>query len=739
MIAVALLLAGSKSDIADIDKLARDRDYKGLAEYCTPILKLGEPFWFVMRSGPFGGGRSGWKATMLKDPGGDTEYVVFGTKITTQGFGAVVYEFSNGKMTRLVDEADDRGYMVSHYGFDMRFDPEEKKAMIEATVSLSRMMSASGTLSSKRHAHFRLSPHYIVSKITDVSGKPVPFTQTQGVVSVEVPQGPNAVLKMTYEGVVDNPRFAGAITNDEVMLTNDYWWPMIARQPAKLDVTAHVPQDWTVVTHGNKTYDTVEGPERTVKYKMEVPISYLSFSAGKFGHVSKQTGRINYHVWSKDMSREDMLLQLELMPPVIEFYEQFAPYPFDDFGAMVTQLYGGGALEAYSYATYGTGWLPDIDSHEPAHTWWGGIVPNTYMRSFWNESFTVFSSGLFAREQDFGNREERRKAFVQQFPMTMAYEQVPLVDSGAFKGGVASAMGYGMGAAVLQQLEREIGTEMMIKAMKAWAGEFPNGSSAEWESFEASLSRTTGRDMSWFFDQWVRTKGAPSFQIKSASWDNGEVVGLVDFRGNPYRLTAEVYAELRDGSVVSADVVLNPDRETAVSEFRFKLSSRPKFLSFDPYERILMSRPDNTGQRLTSTLFNLKPVVDAKHTEYQNTFRRFFRQRQLTEDVPSSAAGHFFIGHPDTMPIMKALCERAGFKVVGDSLTYDGTTIDLNKGAAMAIVNLGSGRTAAIALGNTRLTPDVGISSLCLLDDYGRFLRGKTEPIRTGSMTFTMR
>ena len=85
---------------------------------------------------------------------------------------------------------------------------------------------------------------------------------------------------------------------------------------------------------------------------MDVPISYLSFSAGKFKHASKRVGDITYHVWSKRFSQAEMQTQPAVMPPVIEFYERFAPYPFYDFGAPVTGLYGSGSLESYSYAAY---------------------------------------------------------------------------------------------------------------------------------------------------------------------------------------------------------------------------------------------------------------------------------------------------------------------------------------------------------------------------------------------------
>ncbi|WP_146014244.1 M1 family metallopeptidase, partial [Pseudomonas sp. GW460-E13] len=71
-----------------------------------------------------------------------------------------------------------------------------------------------------------------------------------------------------------------------------------------------------------------------------------------------------------------------LYASIIQFYERFAPYPFSQYGGLDSETYGGGAMEAYSYATYGGG-LPSEDPHEPAHTWWGGLINNTYFHSFW--------------------------------------------------------------------------------------------------------------------------------------------------------------------------------------------------------------------------------------------------------------------------------------------------------------------------------------------------------------------
>ena len=90
------------------------------------------------------------------------------------------------------------------------------------------------------------------------------------------------------------------------------------------------------------------------------------------------------------------------------------------------------------------------------------------------------------------------------------------------------------------------------------------------------------------------------------------------------------------------------------------------------------------------------------------------------------------------MPMMLDLCHRAGFDVMGDKLTYGSTTIDLNHGCALAIVDLGGGKRCLIGLGKTRVAADTGRAQVAITDDLGRFLRGKTEPKTSGNLTFKL-
>jgi hypothetical protein len=240
--------------------------------------------------------------------------------------------------------------------------------------------------------------------------------------------------------------------------------------------------------------------------------------------------------------------------------------------------------------------------------------------------------------------------------------------------------------------------------------------------------------MGWFFDPWLRTASVPDFTISGIGYSGTTVTGRVDFKGTPYRVKTEVFAEMVDGTTSHVDVVLNPDRREGVSEFSFTLPKKPRLLSFDPYDRILRNHGPEPQNRLQARIGRMQAVVDSQKREYAATFADFNSRIEL--EVPTDPNGKFLIGHPDSMPLLRDLCRRVGFTVAGNKLTYDGTTIDLTQGAALALIDLGEGKSCAIGLGVTELTPQLGISKVCLVDKYGRFQRGKTEARKEGPLVF---
>lgn len=709
------LIAGlfAPPTVAQIDALARARNVAGLSALLVPLPPgARDPFPVLKSGGAYEVGKYGWQAIGL-----GPEFVVVSTPLTSEDVGEILLRRAGSRLA-VVPESDDLGAKILRHSLDVRLRVSEKRAEVVDRISL--QTQGNGTFV------FRMSPAYRVTSIVDEHRQKVAFVQAGGVVLLA--KGAKE-LTVRYGGIVNLPGFAGSISEREATLVNDYWYPMIARQPASYDLTLHAPKEWTTVGQGTRISDEVGATERTTKFRMDLPVVYFSVSAGPYRSVTEKIGGRSYSVWSPRLDEARMRAQAETYAPIIEFYSKtFGPYPFEGYGALDSPQYGnGGALEAYSYATYGGFW--GEDPHEPAHTWWGGIVNNTYLDSFWNESFADFSEGLYRREVPIGNREERRLAFASNGAAGGDYNEVALQSAGADRGPVASSLGYGKGAKVLGMLEQWLGSELTTRAMREWVATQPKGEPGEWADFERIVTRhAKGKDVKGFFDDWLRRPGYADFDAGATQVGDRIRIDL-KWKGSRFRMPLGVMVQNARGERSFSTEWLNGTD----APLYVPAGDRPVLVSLDPWRQAVRRiGEDEEPASIERLLERSVRFVDPAHKDWMAGLGR--GGASTLGDV----AGKFVVGSPETLPAMRPLCEKAGFSVRGNALTYRGTTIDLTKGGALAVVDLDGGKRCVIGLGKTRLAPVTGRARVALVDDLGRFLRGETEPKTSGRLVLRL-
>jgi hypothetical protein len=359
------------------------------------------------------------------------------------------------------------------------------------------------------------------------------------------------------------------------------------------------------------------------------------------------------------------------------------------------------------------------------------VIPNTYLHSFWNESFAEYSTGLYARNVPIGNAAERRLAFIRHPTPSPAWNAAPVADGGVDIGPPADALGYGKGSYVLGALEDELGTERMEATLHHWVETHPRGASGEWEDYERAVQESTGQDFSWFFDQWLRRTGSPKLSVSEAGFDGNSVTLKATFDGLPYRVTAEVLLVYSDGSEEVKRVVIPPSSSSIVT---VEAKSKPSLVSFDPYRRLIR---DVDASEIPPTL----AAAWGSFSHYAFGSRNSALNSGLDKPgakTPDNLNGVVIIGMPGETPIIAQLAAKAGFELRRTSLTYEGTTIDLAHNAAMALIDLGAGRRCLLALGKPDLKPNTGDAWIALTDHLGRFLRGKTLPKTSGRFVFSL-
>ncbi|HZP83853.1 MAG TPA: M1 family aminopeptidase, partial [Chthonomonadaceae bacterium] len=301
-------------------------------------------------------------------------------------------------------------------------------------------------------ALLRLSPDFRVTTLNlgRPDGPAVPFRQVGGVIAYTPPAEKSFTLFMQYAGVVHHQE-SDYITTNEATL-NSYWLPHTARLPATATITVTTPPGWDAVAPGELVREQRNADGALiVTYRNDLPISFYTLDVGRYT-VTKRTfkGRTlaTYFLQPDAAFARRCLDRLER---AMAFYEtHFGPFPYTRYSLVQTQGAFAGALESYSFATFGPRTLPDYIPHELAHTWWGGLVPCTYTRSMWNESFATYSDDLFQRLAEQPVRASVRTASASKTRraarrLNPAHYTVPLTEAHDTSDERHITVGYGKG------------------------------------------------------------------------------------------------------------------------------------------------------------------------------------------------------------------------------------------------------------------------------------------------------
>lgn len=721
----------------DLAPLAEARDVEGLQRMTAPgAVPPLTGFQFLRLGGVYGGGRAGWSTVDLADPVGGKRYVVFSTPILCEDIGEQVFELGETQILREVDELDDFGLRLTHHDFHLRLDPKTATFHFKTTSQF----RAKGAL--RPSFHLRIGPEFKVSSVKDASGKPVPFAQAGGTISVARPAGNAFALTFEYSATITDKRGPAQFQPNEALLSGACWWPSLARQASTSKATITSPATWRAFTHGTRTSEKIEGDQRVTTWNNALPISVFSLAAGEYTVVQERIGKFTLWSASTVEGEETLRLQNRLNAPIVAFLDTLSPWPYPAWGSLISPLFEDGGLEAYSFATYQQGWLPEVEPHEPAHTLWGGVIPNTYLRSLWNESLASFFENYYLREGLPGNRADLRRAF-RELPRALPiYRDQAAITAGAESGSSALPIGYGRGGKVLDMLEHEIGEDAMREAMKLWLREHKQGNTGEWEDFERAVVRAAGRDVRWFFDQWLRRPGWPEFEVAEVSREqlgNRWVISAnVRFDQAPYRLRFDALVRFADGKEQWVRLPLTAGRST--ERLRVEVGAEPVAITLDPWLRIMRGLGSDA---LAPSLARVKAggrswVRQGDDAMADRLLDR--RPRQTSREFPTNLNRLTLVADPRRSAEARALLRKlsAPPAIQGNRVVWRGQAVDLNRGGFAAVIELGDNQRCVLMFGTTRLMPILGEADAVLFDEFGRPLAATRRPSRSGALHFPL-
>ncbi|MYR05984.1 aminopeptidase N [Gordonia sp. SID5947] len=314
---------------------------------------------------------------------------------------------------------------------------------------------------------------------------------------------------------------------------------------ATYTLTVTAPEDWKVISN-SAVVNTLAAEPGLHRFRATPPMStYLvALIAGPYAEwtdtYTDDHGSIPLGIYCRASLAEHMdaeRLFIETKQGFGFYHQNFGiPYAFGKYDQLFVPEFNAGAmenagavtfLEDYVFRSRVTKYLYERRAetvlHEMAHMWFGDLVTMQWWDDLWlNESFATFASVLSQSEATeyknawttFANVEKSWAYRQDQLPSTHPVA-ADIPDIAAVEVNF-DGITYAKGASVLKQLVAYVGLEDFLAGLRDYFAAHKFGN-ASFSDLLAALEKSSGRDLSDWGSQWLKTTGInvmrPDFEV----------------------------------------------------------------------------------------------------------------------------------------------------------------------------------------------------------------------------------
>jgi aminopeptidase N len=301
-------------------------------------------------------------------------------------------------------------------------------------------------------------------------------------------------------------------------------------------------------------------------------------------------------VFPQDAEKGQRIFELTGRRAFDYFSEQIGPYAYEKLAHVQAAGLGGGTEHAtvifYGEKGVAGGNAPVV--HEVAHQWWGNAVTERDWDDVWlSEGFATYFTLLYAEQFDgrdafvraLRNSRDRIVQLEKKTPDTPVIHR-NLSDMRR----VLNQFVYQKGGWTLHMLRKAIGTETFWHGIRDYYRRYLNGN-ASTDDLRRVMERASGKDLAWFFDQWLKRSGVPSL---GGSWSYDPASKQIALElsqtqsADVYRLPIEIGIA---GAPQAAMRIEQIELTGRTGRFTFAAETEPSAVVLDPNTWVLMETP----------------------------------------------------------------------------------------------------------------------------------------------------
>ncbi|MBK8944712.1 MAG: M20/M25/M40 family metallo-hydrolase [Ignavibacteriae bacterium] len=485
-----------------------------------------------------------------------------------------------------------------------------------------------------------------------------------------------------------------------------YWIPTIKDELLSFELTTELPKDWKTVSQGNRIEDKVENNFHFDIWDSPTPQEEIFLVAAKFNEYKYSTGSVDAFAFLRTPDESIANKYLETTAQYLEMYRQLiGPFPYTKFALVENFWETGYGMPSFTLLGEKIIRFPFIlhssYPHELLHNYWGNSVYVDFEKGNWCEGLTAYMADYLIKEQR-GQAEEYRRSTLQKYSdYVKSNNDFPLNKFLSRHDAASEAIGYGKSLMVFHMLRNLVGDENFTKSFQVF-NRNNKFKKASFDDIRISFEETTGKDLKWFFTQWIEKTGAPKLNLENVKVEQFGNVFNLNFNlkqiqdGENFRINVPV-AIITSNGIEIENCELN-DKEGKIS---FTLKSEPLKILVDPQFDVFRILDPNEIPAALSTAFGAEKTLvilpndnDKKFKTYQNFASQWIKGNEEKfeikndneiEKVPSDKAV-WILGENKFQSIVNNSLLQFNSEIAKDSIKFESKSHSKNNNSFISSI-----------------------------------------------------
>jgi len=509
-------------------------------------------------------------------------------------------------------------YDVLHYNLNLAFDLQKKTFGGNVQIEIRATGYPDEIVLSASNQTLTIDSVYIDERKTN-------FKHADDLVIISLPssldKGIHSIVTLYYNGISN---FSGKFDDGGVYFASGThaatsgephfahkWFPCkdIPSDKVTAEITLTVDDSLKAISNG--TLKKVESHDyyKTYFWETTYPIStylisvaiapYCEFSE-EYTSISGKIMKIYYYIFPEDSAKAR--IDFMNITKILEFFEQtFGEYPF------INEKFGFAEVEGDMTMENQT--IPSIQNtiltgdrqyeltlaHETAHQWFGNLItPADWKHTWLNEGFATYAEALYLEHRKGHEAYQKYINSMMTIPIGSYAGSVIGKSDTAFWDSFSQRVYY-KGAIILHMLRSMMGDSIFFKVLRSYTdNSHLRYSNARSEDFIHECETIYGKNLKWFFDQWLYAStdsiDRPQLQYewhqtgKSQQQEITVTIEQLNADQLLYRLPLTISAT-SSTTTYTFDVI----DSTAIQSFKLDISELPESVEIDKENRIFKS------------------------------------------------------------------------------------------------------------------------------------------------------